>query len=524
MAKNSRQQTEPIQRPPLSDILAVIELGSSSVRMAIAQTRPDGSLNMLDSLQQTVALGKDAFTKGSIGQETVEECVGALRSFQTALREYGTTPGARIRAVATSALREAQNREAVLDRICIATGLAVEVMDEAEVNRYTYLAVQNALESSPRLREQAVLAIEIGGGNAEYLILRAGEVLTSGALRLGSLRIRETLEEGRFPCGTSRDALTAHIRQSIAPLAAIAQSYPNVQLLALGGDIRFAAAHLGARRDRGSIARLDLARLAALTATMLDLSVEETARKHHLSPPDAETLAPALLAHVEIARLLRQKRIHTAQTNLREGLLENMASRDSWSPSFRKQVLRSAINVGRKYSFDAQHAGRVCELCRQLFAALQSEHRLDSRHELLLCVAAWLHDIGHFVSERSHHKHSMYLILQSDIFGLSARDLHLVALTARYHRRASPKPVHELYGQLDRDRRIAVVKMAALLRVADALSRPLHKLKRDIQATIEDRQVILHVKSAGEPILEKQALRGKGPFFREVFGKELILA
>ena len=518
-----KKQAQPSADAESPDLFAVIELGSSSVRMAVAQSVKDGGFETLDSLQQTVALGKDVFSRGPIGHDTIEQCVGALRNFQTALREYGVVHAQQIRVVATSALREASNREAVLDRIYIATGLDVELIDEAEVNRFTYLAVHPSIESRPRLQESSVLAMEVGGGSTEYLLMKGGEVLSSGTFRLGALRLRESLNEQRFPVGQARDTMVSYIRDSIEPLKRIVQQHPSVRLLALGGDIRFAATLLRARWDRRELTQLAVKDLAELTGRVLDLSVEETVRLHRLTFPDAETLGPALLCYVEIARMLRQKRISAGRANLRTGILADMARRNPWSDSFKKQIVRSAMNIGEKYGYDARHAHVSSHLCQQLFAALKDEHRLDSRYELILTVAALLHEIGSFVSNRSHHKHSMYLILNSEIFGLSARDLRLVALIARYHRRAMPKPTHDLYGTLDRDSRIVVSKLAALLRVADALSRKHIMRKRDIRVNTLDGRVAIAVKAADDLTLEQHALREKGPMFQYVYGKELTL-
>lgn len=514
-----RPQTEPVETP---ELFAVIELGSSSVRMAVAQSSRHGGFEMLDSLQQTVTLGKDAFTGGVIPQETIESSVGALRDFQAVLSEYGV-PADHVRAVATSALREASNREAVLDRLYIATGLDVDIMDEAEVNRFTYQAVHPALEARPRLTERPVLVMEVGGGSTEYLLLKKGEVLSSGTLRLGALRLRAALNEPRYPVGQAREALLTYIRNDLEALKYVIHQYSGMQLLAIGGDIRHAAACLHARHGQNRLASLSIKSLSTLTARILDLSVEETVRQYHMSFPDAETLGPALLAYVEMARIMRLKTLLAGSTNMRVGVLTDMACRDPWTDAFKGQIIRAAINVAEKYDYDAGHAALTADLCQQLFGALQEEHRLDARYELLLTVAAILHDIGSFVSNRRHHKHSMYLILNSEIFGLSANDLLLVALIARYHRRAMPKPEHELYRSLDRASRVMVSKLAALLRVADALSRRRLKGRREIRVGMRRGQVVIRVAASVDLALEQLALREKGDMFEVVYGKELVL-
>ena len=174
-------------------VAAVIDVGSTAIRMEVAELRPDGSFRVLDSLQQPVHLGKDTFTKGRIQQSTLEECVKILKGFRRVMQEYGVTEASLIKAVATSAVREAANRETFLDRVYMATGINVAAIDEAEETRLTYLSVQDLLPREPGLQKGDALVIEVGGGGTELLLLRDGHVSYSNTFRLGTLRMRESL-------------------------------------------------------------------------------------------------------------------------------------------------------------------------------------------------------------------------------------------------------------------------------------------------------------------------------------------
>ena len=210
--------------------------------------------------------------------------------------------------------------------------------------------------------------------------------------------------------------------------------------------------------------------LEDFTNKILGQSEDQLVRKYRLSYPEAETLGPALLAYVLLAKELQLPSVLVTNVNLRDGLLTGNGQRARpGRKEFSKQIIRSAIDLGRKFEFDEQHAVHVAQLCSTLFQQLRDEHQLSPRYEVILYVAACLHEIGLFVSNRSYHKHSLYLIRNSELFGLGKKDLLLAALVARYHRRASPQPTHEGYATLDRDERVAVAKMAAILRVADAL-------------------------------------------------------
>jgi exopolyphosphatase / guanosine-5'-triphosphate,3'-diphosphate pyrophosphatase len=191
--------------------------------------------------------------------------------------------------------------------------------------------------------------------------------------------------------------------------------------------------------------------------------------------------------------------------------------------AFGDQIIEPAREVGRKYQTSEAHGEHVAQLCRTLFATLHPEHKLNPWHELLLIVAALLHEIGHFVSERSHHKHAMYLIANSELFGLSRRDRLVVALLARYHRRSSPKPTHEGYMDLDKEDRVVVVKLAAILRVADALDSSYSQRVREIRCVREPGRLIIETPGVVDLSMETLSLRGKATMFQDVYGMEVVL-
>ena len=183
---------------------AVIDIGTSSIRMAIAEIDSAGGVRTLETLSQAVNLGKDTFTKGIIEKSTIEKCVEILKSYRQRLREYQISREDQIRVVATSAVREALNRLAFIDRVYIATGIQVEPIDEAEVNRITYLGVAPFLNAERSLAEAHTVVVEVGGGSTELLVVRNGDVIFSHTYRLGSLRLRQTLESYGAPAGKLR--------------------------------------------------------------------------------------------------------------------------------------------------------------------------------------------------------------------------------------------------------------------------------------------------------------------------------
>ena len=491
--------------------------------MAIGEIDDHASVHLLETVSQSVNLGKDTFTTGSIRKSTIEECVHALRSCRRLLEEYGISQPEQMRVVATSAVREAANRLAFLDRIYIATGLQVEPIEEAEVNRMTFLGIQPHLNSEPGLADARTIVTEVGGGSTDLLFLQSGQVAYSHTYRLGSVRLRETLRSYRAPVADHRSIMKSQIRRTLEQAGQHVPRDGSTEMIALGGDIRFAASQLLPNWNGDVLARISLPELEQFTNEVLARSEDELVRTHHITFPDAETLGPALLVYLELARIFQLKDLRVTSLNLRDSLLHDMASRDRWSDEYRNQIIRSALDLGAKFRFDRAHAKHVANLSAILFRSLQSEHQLDSRCQFILHVAALLHEIGLFISSRSHHKHSMYLILNSELFGLTQHDVLLVALVARYHRRASPKPTHQGYSTLDRDDRIVVAKLAAILRIAEALDDSRSQRIHEIECELKNDKLVIAIPHVEDLSLEQLAIKQNCSLFEEIFGQHVLL-
>jgi len=503
--------------------VAVIDVGTSFIRMAVAQVDGEGRVEILDSLSQGVSLGKDTFTRGEIAKSTIEECVRVLKAYRRKLAEYGISSTEHVQVVATSAVREALNKMAFVDRIYVATGLTVEPIDEAEVHRVTYRSIQPLLKAESRFADATTIISEVGGGSTELLIIERGDVQYSHSYRLGSLRLRQSLQGLRASQTKLREIMDLEIRHSLEDLPQHLAGHEKVELLASGGDIRLAARELIPDWKHEALGQLDVDRLRDFAERILAMSDEAVVRRFHLTLPDAETLGPALLVYLELARLLGVSQINVSTANLRDGLLREMGDRTIWTEDFRNQIVRSAIELGRKYQFDEPHARHVADLGRALFEFCREDHGLDDRHELILYLAALLHEVGGFISQTSIHKHSMYVIQNSDLFGMSANDVMLVSLVARYHRRASPKPSHAGFSTLSRDGRVAVAKLAAILRIAIALDASRTQRVRDIQCRRDRSRIIITVPQVDDLSVEQLALRRGRTLFEEVYGVSVLL-
>jgi len=502
--------------------VAVIDIGASSVRMQIAEIFEDGRIVKQGSYSQAVSLGKDSFSKGSISRSTMEDCVNVLKIYRKILEENRVDIGNNVRVVATSGLREATNRLAFQDRVSIATGLTIEPFDAAELHRVTYLGLLPFIERNPEIFDSDTAVCEVGGGTTEFLFLKQIDVHFCRTFRMGSLRLRGSLESADAAGEHMRHLMETRIQSAVQQIQHLVHD-SSAGYIAMGGDVRFAATRISPGAGSMDMTSVRLKDLEEFTDSVLMQEPDQIAARYRLSLPEAQSLGPALLTHVILARSFGSETVHIAPTNLRDSLIRDMSGQSDTSLPIGTQIIRSAELLGKKYDVDAAHASQVASLACSLFDQLEFLHGLPRKMQIVLHVAALLHECGTFVSSRSHHKHSMYLILNSELFGIGEAEQELIALVARYHRRATPQPTHEIYSQLSPAGRITVAKLASILRIAKALDAS--RTQRFASVTVRSLPRSLQLVADGllDVSSEQVELRQDGQMFQDLFGYRLEL-
>jgi exopolyphosphatase/guanosine-5'-triphosphate,3'-diphosphate pyrophosphatase len=293
--------------------------------------------------------------------------------------------------------------------------------------------------------------------------------------------------------------------------------------LALGGDARFAADQIVGEQREAGVRCFPRERFVAYCEETAALDDEGLVDRYRVPLAEVETLVPALLVYRELLLETQAASVLVPEATLRAGLLLDMVRTEEGHgiEDFSRQVLGSAAALGEKYRYDAAHARQVAALAGRLFDDLRAEHGMGVRDRLLLEVAALLHDVGIFVSLRSHHKHSQYLLSVSEIFGLSREDMAIISNIARYHRRGAPNKSHLPYMALDSEARVLVNKLGAILRVANALDADHLQKVRDVRVVRDEEQWVLEVDGGGDLTLERLAALARADLLVEVFGRKV---
>lgn len=256
---------------------------------------------------------------------------------------------------------------------------------------------------------------------------------------------------------------------------------------------------------------------------MATMTLEQRMLEYDADFAEADSLLPAIMINLTIAQNLSPDRIIIPSSSYEEEFLISLIRAEQHPGDLEDEVLHFAGLLADRYMADRSHRSQVVALCDDLFEQLTELHRLNEHDQLLLQVAAILHEIGGFISQNDHHKHSEYLILNSEIFGLSREDVEIVALIARFHRHETPSKTDDLYTDLDQTDRMRVSKMAAILRVADALERGHSRRIKSIKAHIRGKNLELEVVGVRDTTVEELAIRLKGDLFSDIFGYDIVL-
>lgn len=495
-------------------IFSAIDVGSNAIRLVLGYMDQDLEVKVIEDFREAVRLGHDVFTKGRVGPAIQRRALQAFRRFREIIDRNRVES---VRAVATSALREARNRESFLREVRKCSGIRLEVISAEQEALLVCRAVSRILP----LENRSALLVDIGGGSVEMTLTRDGRVVSTKSYNMGAVRFLQVLEKDRL--GERR--FHQMVQESLSAARRrfrLGQGRPPDLCVGTGGNLE---ALLAFKRNvlRGEGATLSVRDLARIVALLRKTPFEKRIERWGLRPDRADVIVPAAMVLQRILHESGCRRITIPGVGLKEGILLEMMEewRTGGTPLRRDDVLDSARRVGEKYRYDEAHARIVARFSTELFDRLRSIHHLGEESRLLLEAAAWMHDVGQFVSDASHHKHSYYLIRHSALVGLDPDQRDTVANIARYHRKSLPRLAHENFRILPPRRRIQVAKLAALLRLADAMDHEHEGRVRDFTVNLQKPKIHIRLQGRGDLLLERWSLRKKRDLFEKVYRLKL---
>lgn len=533
-------------------IAAVIDIGSNELKLLIAQAdgtdSADGlsqDMRYLETLNYPLGLGRDTFQTGKMSFDKVDKACEIIKNFLTVTQAYGVRD---IRAVATTAVREATNRDYILDQIKIKTGLSVNVIDDMEEKLYIYKLLMRCVGAE---RLNSAMMVYIGAGNVGLSVLSDGRMPYLRNIKVGSLRMGELfgdLEEytrdfyrlmeeylasftdvlaDEIPSGIRHFVVSGHEIGMMSELTGVSAYEETAEAAGIRADT---SADISANTAVDILAdsrlfEIPCSRFLSLYNEVKGKTADRIAVEYGIDIEKADVLLPAACIYQNLLRFTSADRITASRLLPCDAVLYEMLypkAFAAFNKQFAKNTLLSAKMLAGRYCANESHYKLVYEFAMTIFDKMKKIHGLGSRDKLLLQTAAILHDTGKYINHRNHYRHSYEIIRGSDIVGLSHLETEIVALICLYHSRHTPSFREPPYSELDRNHRVRVSKLTAILRVADALDRSHTRKYAAIAVSITDEAMIVTVPADTNIALEQWSFNDKGRFFEEVFGIKAV--
>ena len=501
---------------------AAIDIGSNSVRMLAAEAEPSTGIRSLASDREVTRLGQSVFRTGRVSQEATDLVCSVLARMALTYQKLNVLG---IRAVATAAIRDAGNQQEFLKRASDAIGSPVEPISGQEEARLIHLGVQTRWPQPGK----RVLMIDIGGGSAEIILSSDRQIEYSVSKQLGALRLCEIFLHSDPPRPSELRRLESYIEERIAPSVRKIASHSIDRVIATSASASAAVSAINnvprVRRDEADRMRASLAQLRKLYKDLSLRTLDERRRTTGIGPRRAEIIIPGVAVLVRVLEDLQLSGLYHSAAGVRDGIIADLAARGAgFNLSELAAEQRSSVEqMAEHYHVPIKHARKVARLSNLLFTSLHSLHELPPIYGRLLEAAAYLHDIGHYVSDNKHHKHSHYLVANSDMPGFTARERVVIANLCRYHRKAVPNEMHLNFQELEPDARRAVQLLAPVLRLADSLDRSQQQRVKHVECVVHPADVRLEIGSDRDIDLEAWAADSAGEVFRQVYRRPLVV-
>ncbi len=447
---------------------AVIDIGSNSTKLIVGQTKGN-SVEILDSLKNVIPIGRSTFYQGRISQEVFNNVIHVLLKYKRIIKEYGIEAP---KVIATTAVREAVNRDIFLDTILRKTGLSVEVLNVGDVVYYIDTFLSYKLEKTYPINEKNLLIAELGAGSLDISIMEKGFTLMNIGLPIGTSRIKQFKTKVEGSQKQRYTALEEYVDNEITHLK---RNFSRIKIddVVLIDDTYSQYLHriLPNKNRKNVFFSFQHNEAQRLYKKITEMTTEELVEKHQIPAESIDAIDGYAILLKKLFNLVKKRSFYILETSLSEALISDTLLGLNLDNKFSKEAQLESVAqfLCKKFDADLRHAKHVVYLCEKLFEQCQKFLGLEQGDLLYLKLAAYLHNIGRLVNNRGHHKHAEYIISSLNLFRLTQQEINVIACVARYHRKAIPQKSHILFNTLSTEQKLLVHKLSGLLRLANAL-------------------------------------------------------
>ncbi|MCX6178502.1 MAG: Ppx/GppA phosphatase family protein [Chlorobiales bacterium] len=509
--------------------VAAIDLGTNSFHMIIVEESKGKGIVEIDRVKDMICIGRGSISTKMLNEEAMRSGIAALKNFLVLAAHHGVAKE-NVIAFATSAIREAKNRVDFIQRIREETGLKVKVISGREEAEYIYYGVRNAV----KINKSFDLLFDIGGGSVEFIIANNKGVQLLESRKIGVARMFERFV---FSDPIARYDIKMLEQFFLAEMVSAVEKAAELKVtraIASSGTAQNIARMICSMNGRENNISLNNSvftrkEFQALYKAVIPLNSVERRQFTGLDANRVDLIVPGLILVDMIFRLFNLSEIVVSDYALREGMVlhylkDRLNAGSGQENDFELDIRKESVyELGFRCDWDRENSEHVASLALQLFDGLASLHNLGEPYRELLEYASLLHNIGAFISISSHHKHSQYIIINGELRGFSPMEVELIAHVARYHRKSPPSEKHAAYNALKPVYKRAVDVLSGILRLANGLERGHRQNILNVNVTVKENVITLHLKPRFEPDIEIWAAEQLKSWMETVLQKTIII-
>lgn len=504
-------------------VFAAVHLGSEAISMTIVEYRSLTNYKILEQCQHLIRLGEETFKNNLIPFSLVNEICEVLQGYKELMLSYGVEEYA---IKATTAVREARNQLFLLDQIKIKTGFTVDVVDMPQEIYTKFVSIRNTLkEQEPKAAQEGMLLMDISSGGLGITFVQDEKIKYQSNFHVGIIRIKESFSRNQRSSNHFNRALIQFLSSTIGPVRR-ALAKQHVRYLVLSGTETEMILKMLGRTEIGYVERVTAQEFKAFFKKVRQLNLPQIIKVFGLKEDAAELVLPTILLYEQLLDLAPAEEVLVPKDRYIDGVARLHIGRKNakFAAELDTELLSLLHHIGEIYNYDAKHAAQVEWLSCVIFDKLGGKaHGLDDHSRLLLRAAALLHDIGKYVSMRSHSLYSYQLIMGMDILGFNERDKKIIAMAAYYHAHNVFEEVGKKVLQPEPELLPIIAKISSIIRLADAMDRSYQQKIRSCKVVVKALDITIKVTSKEDLTLEEWTFASKAVMFEEVYGLKIHL-
>ena len=482
---------------------------------------PGGPFRVLAAEREVTRLGEGVFRSGRIEDQAMDFLCAQLTRMSQVIAKHDVLA---LRAVATAAVRDANNQNEFIARASAALGAPIEVISGQEEARLIHLGVTLKWPQT----KGRVLLVDLGGGSGEITLSEDDRLQESFSKPVGAVRLTEVFLKSNDPAAAEDlRRMERYIDEKLMPAVERFGRGKFARMIATSASAAAIVCAINrvprARREEADRLRATKAQVRRFYQDVSSKSLAQRRQMTGIGPRRAEIIVPGAALYWRVLENFQHHSMYYLAAGVREGLIADLAARGvgrELSQLSREQRV-VVERLSRRYGVPLKHSRKVAALAHQIFTAMHDQHRLPPGWGKILEAASYLHDTGHYISDTGHHKHSEYVVRNADLAGFTDHERILIALLCRYHRKAMPQQRHVEYQALSPDERRVLSLLIPLLRLADSLDRTNQQLVESIDLKESSGGLVASVRSHGDSDLDEWAAERLTDVFQQVYGKPL---